>query len=134
MERAENNPNGPIALAALTKAVWQVNTTPWPVDLVGVDPARGRAFELLQRDHIRSDKLGPLCQRISYGFCEEYETFLRTVLADNRHKDVQGTVCLALARYLNHRPERLDLCKDQPQLGKEFAELYGKAYFAHLQK
>src|SRR5262245_41039180 len=70
---AEKYPNDPIALDALVQAVWQVNNTPWPVDLVGEDKARPRAFEILQRDHLRSDRLGPLCQRISYGYCKEYE-------------------------------------------------------------
>src|SRR5262249_14463095 len=65
---AENYPNDPIALDALSQAVRQVNGTPWPVELVGDDPARSRAFELLLRNHITSDKLGPLCQRVAYGF------------------------------------------------------------------
>jgi hypothetical protein len=32
---AEKHPNYPIAVNALIKAVWQVNATPWPVELVG---------------------------------------------------------------------------------------------------
>ena len=83
-------PKDPIALDALTEAVWQVNTTPWPVEMVGRDEARPRAFELLRRDHIRSEKLGPLCERISYGLCAEYEPFLREVLEKNPHKEVRG--------------------------------------------
>src|SRR5262245_18645352 len=43
LELAEKNPGDPIALDALIQAVWQVNTTPWPVELVGEDTARGRA-------------------------------------------------------------------------------------------
>src|SRR5262249_11288870 len=34
LELAEKYPNDPVALDALTQAVWQVNTTPWPVELV----------------------------------------------------------------------------------------------------
>src|SRR5262249_25255648 len=56
LDLAEKYPDDPIALEALTQAVWQVNTTPWPVELVGEDTARPRAFELIQRNHIRSDK------------------------------------------------------------------------------
>jgi hypothetical protein len=134
LELGEKNPNDPIALDALIKAVWQVNNTPWPVELVGEDKARGRAFELIQRDHIRSDRLGPLCQRVSYGFCEEYETFLRAVLAKNPHRNVRATAYLSLAHFLNNRLQRVDLCKEQPQLAKEFAGLYGKEYLAKLQR
>src|SRR5262245_54526402 len=103
LQLAEKYPNDPIALDALIQAVWQVNGTPWPVELVGEDTARSRAFELLQRDHIRSDKLGPLCQRVSYGFCQEYEAFLRAVLAKNPHRNTQATASLSLARYLHNR-------------------------------
>src|SRR4030095_9518266 len=35
VELAEKYPTDPIAREALTQAVWQVNTTPWPVELVG---------------------------------------------------------------------------------------------------
>src|SRR5262249_16033396 len=103
-------------------------------ELVGEDTARARAFELIQRDHIASDKLGPLCQRVSWGFCKEYAPFLRAVLAKNPHKDVQAAACLSLGRFLNGRLQRLDLCKEQPDVAKEFADLYGKDYLAELQR
>jgi hypothetical protein len=132
LELAERHPNDPVALDALIQAVWQVNNTPWPVELVGEDTTRARAFELIQRGHIRSDKLGPLCQRVAYGFCKEYETFLRPVLAKNPHKNIRATACLALGHFLNNRLQRLDLCKEQPKLAREFAGLYGKEYLAQL--
>ena len=128
---AEKYPGDPVALAALQQAVSQVNTM-WPVELVGDDPARGRAFELLLRDHVRSDQLSPLCERISYGFAREYETFLRAVLERNPHRGVQALACLSLARYLNNRLQRVDLCREQPAQATEFAELFGKAYLAGL--
>src|SRR5262249_15173495 len=103
-------------------------------ELVGEDTARGKAFELIQRDHIKGDKLGPLCQRVSYGFCKEYETFLRAVVAKNPHKKIQATARLALGQFLNNRLQRLDLCQEQPALTKEFAGLYGKDYLADLQQ
>jgi hypothetical protein len=131
LKLAEKYPNDPIALDALTLAVWQVNTT-WPVELVGEDTARARAFDLIQRNHIRSDKLGLLCQRVSWGFCKEYETFLRAVLAKNPFKNVQATACLSLGRFLNNRLQRVDLCKEQPDLAREFRGLYGKDYLAEL--
>jgi hypothetical protein len=134
LELAEKHPSDPIALNALTQAVWQVNGTPWPVELVGEDAARGRAFELILRDHVRSDKLGPLCQRVSYGFCKEYETFLRAVLAKNPHKDVKAIARLSLGQFLNGRLQRVDLCKEQPKLAKEFAGLFGEKYLAELKR
>jgi hypothetical protein len=134
LELAEKHPDDPVALDALTKAVWQVNTTPWPVGLVGEDPARARAFALILRDHVRSDRLGPLCQRVSYGFGKEYETFLRAVVARNPHRTVRATAILSLGHFLNNRLQRVDLCREQPDLAREFAGLYGKAYLAELQR
>ena len=134
VELAEEYPRDPIAVDALTQAVWQVNTTPWPVELVGKDDARARAFELLRRDHIQSDKLGSACRRLSFGFCEEYETFLHAVLRNNPHKDVQARACLALARFLSNRLQRLDLIKQRPELAREFADLFGEEYLKELQR
>jgi hypothetical protein len=132
LKLAEKYPKDPIALDALIQAVWQVNTTPWPADLVGPDRTRAKAFQLLQRDHLRNARLGPLCQRVSYGFCKEYETFLRAVLARNPHRKVQATARLSLGHFLNNRLQRLDLCKERPVLAREFAGLYGKEYLAKL--
>src|SRR5262249_35854364 len=44
LELAEKYPNDPIALDSLMQAVWQVNGTPWPLELVGEDIARPKAF------------------------------------------------------------------------------------------
>jgi hypothetical protein len=132
VELAEKYPKDPVALDALMQAVSQVNSTPWPVELVGQDKARARAFALLQRDHIRSDKLGQVCQRIAFGFCKEYETFLRQVLEMNPHRQVQGVACLELAHFLTNRLQRLDLVREQPKLAREFAGLFGKEYLQDL--
>ena len=134
LDLAEKHPTDPVALDALTQAVWQVNTNPWPVELVGEDTARAKAFGLIHRHHLRSDKLGPLCQRVSYGFAREYEAFLRAVVAQNPHKAVQAAAGLSLGHFLNNRLLRVDLCREQPELAKEFAGLYGADYLADLQR
>ncbi len=132
LKLAEKYPDDPIALEVLTEAVWQVNTTPWPVELVGEDSARARAFEIIQRKHVRSDKLGPLCERISYGYCKEYEEFLRAVLMQNPHKEIQATACLSLGHFLHNRRQHIALCKEEPDLARDFANLYGKEYIERL--
>jgi len=131
---AEKYPDDPVALDALTEAVRQVNTVPYPVEIVGRDPARPRAFELLRRDHIRSEKLGPLCERISGGLCAEYEPFLREVLEKNPHKEVRSQACLALAHFLSNRSLKLDMVVGDPNLAREFADLYGKEYLEGLRR
>jgi len=134
LDLAEKHPADPIAVEALMQAVWQVNSTPWPVELIGEDPVRKKAFEIIRRDHIRSEKLAALCQRVSYGFCKEYETFLCAVLSDSPHKSVRAVASLSLGRFLNSRLQRIDLCRDRADLAKEFADLYGKEYHAELER
>jgi hypothetical protein len=131
---AEKYPEDPIALDALMQAVWQVNTGPYPVAMVGRDDARQKAFAILRRDHIRSERLGPLCERIAGGLCAEYEPFLREVMEKNPHKEVRAQACLALARYLSNRSLKLDLVLLDPKLAREFAELYGKDYLDELRR
>jgi len=131
---AEKYPNDPIALDALTQAVWQVNTVPYPVEMVGRDEARPRAFAILRRDHIRSERIGPLCERISGGLCAEYEPFLREVLEQNPRKEVRAQACLALAHFLSNRSLKLDLVLGDPKLAREFADLYGQDYLEGLRR
>lgn len=132
LELAERHPQHPIAVDALIQALWQVNTTPWPVELVGQDVARVRAFALLRRDHVQSDRLGPLCQRISLGFCAEYESLLRAVLEQSPHEEVRAQACLGLARFLWNRRQRVGMLSESPQLGREFEDLFGEEYLARL--
>src|SRR5262245_9583257 len=129
---AERFPNDPVALDALIQAVWQVNGTPWPVELVGEDGARAKAFELICRHHLKSDKLGPLCRRVSWGFAKEYETFLRAVAAENPHPTGQADASLSPGGFLNSRLQRVEWCREQPERAKEFAGLFGKEYLAEL--
>jgi len=134
VELAERHPADPIAVKALGQAVWQVNTNPWPIEVVGEDPARVRALALLERDHIRSDVLGPVCERLSWGFCREYETFLRAVHEKSPHEAVRGQACLALARFLKVRIQRLHLIEGNAELGKEYEGLFGKEYLEDLKR
>ena len=78
----------------------------------GKDSRQARAIAILLRDHVRSDKLGETCKRAQFGFREECETFLRTVLKQNPHRDVQGQACLGLALFLHGRLNRIDLLKE----------------------
>jgi len=134
VELAERHPADPVAVKALSHAVWQVNTNPWPIEIVGEDPARPRALALLERDHIRSDALGSVCERLSHGFCREYETFLRAVHEKSPREEVRGQACLALARFLKNRMQRLHLIEGNADLGREFEGLFGKEYLDELKR
>ena len=132
LDLAEQHPSDPVAVDALTQAIWMVNHNAFPAG--GKDSPGSKAVALLLRDHLRSDKLGPTCLRINTGFRQEHETFLRTLLERSPHKNVQELACLALAQFLNNRMQRLDQIKQQPELAREYEALFGKEFLAQLQR
>jgi len=132
LELAEANPQDPIAADALSQVVWVENNTSHPAG--GKDSPGGKAMAILLRDHVRSDKLGPVCQRIAFGFRKECETYLRTVLETNRHRDVRALARLSLAQSLSNRSERLDLLQARPDLAERYQDLLGKAYLEELRR
>jgi hypothetical protein len=136
LELAEKNPDEPWTLEALTQVItleyWLDNYSSHPG--WGKDSRQARALAILLRDHVRSDKLGETCKRAQYGFRQECETFLRTVLEKNPHRDVRGRAGLGLALFLNGRLNRLDLLKDQPAASRRYEGLYGKEYLDTLRR
>ena len=145
MELAEKSPKDPIAIEVLTQVVrvvnavdsltqvaWEMSTTVFPEG--GKYNSGGRAVALFLRDHARSDKVGLVCERMSYGLCKEYEKFLREALETHPNKDVQGLACLALAQFLNSRLQKIDLVKARPEFAKRYEGLFGKDYFTELER
>jgi hypothetical protein len=136
LELAQKHPKEPWTLDALTQVItqeyWLDNYSSHPG--WGNDSRQARAIALLLRDHVRSDKLGETCKRVQFGFRKECETFLRTVLEKNPHKEVRGRACLGLALFLNGRLNRLDLLKDQPVVTRRYEGLYGRDYVETLRR
>jgi len=124
LQLAESHPDDPIAVDALLKAVWMVNYNPFPTGR-GEGPGY-RAMSLLLRDHLESEKLGPICLRIAQGFRPEQETFLRSVLSKSPQRSAQGLACLGLAQFLNDRRQRLVRIEADPELAREYEEVFGK--------
>jgi hypothetical protein len=131
LELAEKHPKDPVALGALIRVVQLQNGTANPA---GKDSPGGRALTIVLRDHLRSEKLGAVCQRLTFGFRQEYETFLRTVLEKNPHREVKGLACLSLAHFLKNRTQRLDLAKEQQDVAKRYEGLFGKEYLDELRR
>jgi hypothetical protein len=131
LELAEKHPKDPVAVDALILVVRVYNSSPPPA---GKDNPVARAVALLLRDHARSDKVGEVCQRISFGFRRDYEAFLRAVIDKNAHKAVQGLARLSLALFANDRLYRLDLLKEQPEMAKEYEGQFGKDYLEDLRR
>jgi hypothetical protein len=132
LELAEANPKDPVALDALIETISIVNGSIFPEG--GKSSLDERALALLRRDHIRSDKLGRVCQQVLFGFHKSHEEFLRAVLETNPHAEVQGLACLSLAQYLNNRLDRLGVLPDQPEVIERYHRVFGKDYVEELQK
>jgi hypothetical protein len=132
---AEKYSKDPIVVDALFDMVW-----------FGM-PGSDQALALLQRDHTRSDRLLQVRTQTAFGlpqdvtildqlssfFSKEGETFLRTVLDNNPHRDVQAQACLALARFYLNRANRLALLKERPELTAQYEKYFGKTYLNQLQ-
>jgi len=142
---AEKHPDDPLTLEVLTQAVrvmngedsaiqmsWVTNKANFPMRIK--DDSTASAMALLLRDHIRSEKLGVVCERMRYGTRKEYETFLHRVMNESPHKDVQGLACLALAQFLNNHAKKFDLLQERPELAVRYEELLGKDYYEGLNR
>jgi hypothetical protein len=134
LELAEKYPKDPIALEALIQTVAIVNGTAFPAG--GPESPGYRALELLRRDHLTSPKLGLVCRHVLFGFHKSHETFLRAVLENNPHREVQALACLSLAQFLANRQNRLDVLKDQdrPDLAERYHRVFGKDYVEELRR
>jgi hypothetical protein len=142
---AEKYPDDPLALEVLTQAVrsmnsldsaiqmsWQMNKTAFPIR--SKDDSTELAMALLVRHHIRSDKLGIVCERMRYGTRKEYATFLHTVMKESPYHEVRGLACLSLAQFLYSHSVKLDLLAERPELARRYEALLSKEYFDELRR
>lgn len=145
LELAERYPEDLIALEALKQAVqivgstdsgaqiaWETNRADFPD---GIPPeAAIMIVTLLKHDHVLSEDLGPVCDRMRYGYRMEYAEFLQNVVDENPHRDVQGIACLSLAQFLNDRLRMLQLTRDRPELTRRYETLFGDAYLPEIRQ
>jgi thiol-disulfide isomerase/thioredoxin len=87
---ARLHPKDPVAIDAL---VWIGSHDP-------AGPEGQETMKILSRDHVGSDKLGPVCDAVGYLPIEEAETFLRAVAERSSHAEVRSRASLALALIL----------------------------------
>lgn len=145
VEFAEAHASDPIVLEAaleairalngedsLTQTAWESNASDFPVP--GEGNPGGRTVALLLRDHVRSARLVPICQHMSYGLRTEYETFLKRVVEENPDEETRGVACLSLAQFTNARLLKLDVFGARPELAARYAQLLGKDSFDALRR
>ena len=145
VDLAKKYPDDPIALAALTQAVqmvnstnsgalqtWELNSSHFPSG--SSDGSATRIVSLVLQDHLRSDGLGPVIDRMRYGYRFEYEMCLSAIFKKNPHHQVQALACLSLAQYLHDRLRLLRLVEDRPELVLCYNIVFGKDYLPKLRR
>ena len=145
IDLAAKHPQDPVALTALRQAVqivgstdsgalqaWEMNSSDFPSG--SSDGSSVKIVELVLRDHVRSDKLGPVIDRMRYAYRLEFEKCLSTILEKNPHHEVQGLACLALAQFLHDKLRMLRLVEDRPELEKCYEIVFGADYLPKLQR
>jgi len=145
LELVEKYPDDPIALDALKQAIQialstdsgalttrEMNQNHFPR---ASDPELvGRTIAVLLRDHLASEHLGPVCDRLRYAYRVEYAELLRTILRENPHREVQGIACISLAQFLNDRLRMLGLAEDRPELVERYGTLFGGDYLDEIRQ
>lgn len=145
LELADKNPRDPIALKALRQSAqavvstdsaaqnaWEINETEFPVR--NDDDSAERIVAVLLRDHVRSDEIGPVIDRMRYGYRMVFAECLSTIEKASPHRKIRAVACLALARFLNDRLRMLQLVEDRSELKSRYAAIFGKDYLAKLRQ
>jgi hypothetical protein len=124
LELAEKNPKAAVAVDALVWVVTNVRGGPG-----GEDSPRAKAVAILLKEHVQSEKMGPVCQSLAQGGDKEGEELLRGILEKNPHKGAQGLACLSLAQRLKGRAEQVpeSQADEADKLRKESEELFERA-------
>jgi len=143
LDLADKYPKDPVALKALRQATqavgstdsaaqnaWEINRTEFPAGQS--DGSAARIVKLLKRDHLRSDKIGPVIDRMRYGYRMEFAECLELIERSSPHRAVRAVALLALARNLNDRLRMLQLVEDRPELKKRYAVIFGNDYLQKL--
>jgi len=145
IDLAEKYPDDPVALIALQQAVqavgstdsaaqisWETNRSEFPGG--NTDGSAERTVALVLRDHVLSDKLGTVIDRMRYGYRLEYEKCLIAVLEKNPHREIQALTCLVLAQYLQDKLRMIRLAEDRPELDECYEIVFGKDFLPALQR
>ncbi|MBI3852957.1 MAG: redoxin domain-containing protein [Verrucomicrobia bacterium] len=93
LELAEKNPKDPAAVDALV----------WVATRGRAGPAFDKALDILNREHLQSEKIGTVCQSLVYSDSKAAERLLRGVMEENTHHEAQGQATLSLGQFLNRR-------------------------------
>ncbi len=126
VDLAEEHPTDPAAVEALN---WVI------AGGLGYSPQTDRAYRLLIRDHLTSDRIGPALRRarVYDGICKEVLGFVQAVREKSPHPAMRGVSCLQLAEL---RARKAALVRRFRGAGEDYARRlegwYGKEFVADV--
>jgi hypothetical protein len=123
---AEKHPKDPAAVDALA---WVVNNSS-PFAKGG---PRAKALAVLVRDHLKSDKLAPVCNALSRTYDEASREALRAILDKNPHTDVKAAACMALGTAYENAANLAGRL-DDAAMAKQVEQVLGKDVLEDLKK
>jgi hypothetical protein len=124
---AQKHPKDPAAVDALG---WVLSNTHYLVRGGPHDKAR----QLLKREHLTSDRLGPLCESLSAAFDKGSRETLQAILDKSPHANVKAAACMAVATNLQSQARVAKQFKERPDLVKPYESFLGKETSADIQK
>ena len=95
-------------------------------------PEATRALELLERDHLHSEKFAAVCRHVARTPALAAEKLLRTAMEKSRHEKVRGQACQQLAYLLDQQSSVVDQLKKEPESVDRVLQYYGTEYGKHL--
>ncbi|MCI0456298.1 MAG: hypothetical protein L0Z62_04895, partial [Gemmataceae bacterium] len=128
LELVETHPKDPAAVDALVWVATHVSGRP-----SDKDSSRAKALAILLQDHVTSDKLGGVCQRLTR-MDPTAEALLRGILEKNPSPEVQGDACLALAQGLRQQIEPLRMLARNPDFATRYEQALGKETLDRLKQ
>jgi len=116
LELAEKHPKDPAAVDAL---IWAATR--------GIkaekDAPKTKALAILQRDHVKSEKIGPIFGALAHNLTAETEKFAREVMDKNPDRKIQAQASLALVEGLKNKGRATESEKLLEMVAKKYSDL-----------
>ncbi|MBI2481622.1 MAG: redoxin domain-containing protein [Planctomycetia bacterium] len=119
---AEDHPQDPAGAEAML----------WVVENVRGRSETTKALELMQANHLDSERLGSACGNIARSRSLAAEKLLRALLEKSPHAEVKAQACYYLALLLDSEAVVIDQLRAEPDLAPRVLQYYGKDYGEHL--
>jgi hypothetical protein len=120
LDLARRHANDPTALEAL---IFVIRTA-----RAGPSDRSERAIEMMEKDYVRDERMGDVCQLIIYFFhLPAAENLIRNVLDQHPDRTARGLACHALGQYLNNQARMVRKFRENPEWLPDYEKSRGKA-------